>query len=175
MRALINHLSLIIMSKHKHIIKFIFAIGIISLSIYFQNQLSELKSLGLLGIFLANFLGNATFLVTTSNNLHYEPFLIGLVTSVGGSLGQMVGFELGSAGKNLFIKNHHIIFVVTRGLFRDYGKFIVFFMAFLPDQFFGVVSLLAGISNFSPLRFFVILFIGRLVRNLILVSLGLIF
>lgn len=156
----------------KHLFGFLVAVFIVILSIYFQHQLVNLKSLGLLGVFLASFLGNATFLVPFSNTFRYEPFFFGLITSLGGAMGQMVGFELGLAGEKLFIKKHHIVFLILRDIFRDFGKFIVFFLALLPDQFFGVVSLLAGISGFPPLKFFVLVLAGRLVRNLIILSLG---
>lgn len=163
------------MNNHRHLLGFITALIIVLFSVYFQNQLITLKSLGLLGVFLASFLGNATFLVPFSNNLKFEPLSFGLATSLGGAAGQMVGFELGLAGEKLFIKRHHIVFLVLRDVFRDYGKFIIFFLALLPDQFFGIVSLLSGISNFPPLKFFLLVLAGRVIRNLVFASLGLLF
>lgn len=152
----------------RHLLGFVSALTIVFISVYFQNQIINLKTFGLLGVFITSFLGNATFLVPFSNNFKFEPLSFGLVISLGGSLGQMIGFELGHSGERLFVKKHHIIFLTLRDIFRDWGKFIIFFLALLPDQSFGVVSLVFGISNYSFLKFFLLLLAGRLIRNLIL-------
>lgn len=166
----------------KHILTFVFAVSIIVLSVYFQNQLIHFKSLGLLGIFLINFLGNATIFLPAPaiatvvlGGVVYSPLVVAVVSSLGGSLGEMVGYVLGYSGRKLFIKNHHILFIVARDIFKDYGTFIVLAVALIPNPFFDVIGIFAGIAHFSPVRFFTVLLIGRIIRNFLLAYFGSLF
>ncbi len=170
------------MKNHKYLVTFILAIVIIALSIYFQNQLSQFKSLGLIGIFLINFLGNATILLpgpaiatVVAGGVIYPAFSVAIAASLGATFGDMIGYALGYSGKKLFIKNHHILFVVMRDIFQKYGTIMVFVFALIPNPFFDVIGLLGGLAHYSPIKFFVLLLLGRTIRNLLLASLGSLF
>lgn len=144
-----------------------------------RERLSDFKSLGLLGIFLINLLGNATLFLPApaiasviAGGLLYPAILVALAASLGASLGDMVGFFLGISGKALFIKNHHKWYMLLQGVFKKYGGFIVFIVALIPNPFFDVIGILAGVFSFSFYRFFIPLFLGRLIRNLLLAHFG---
>lgn len=170
------------MHNHKHLLIFFLSIFVVGLSVYFQNQLAQFKSLGLLGIFLINFIGNATFFLpgpaiatVVAGGAVYPAFSVAVASSLGATLGDMIGYALGYSGKKLFIKNHHILFVVMRDIFQKYGTIAVFAFALIPNPFFDVIGLLGGLAHFSPVRFFVLLLLGRTIRNLLLASLGSLF
>lgn len=170
------------MTNHRHLITFFFAVFVIALSVYFQNQLAQFKSLGLLGIFLINFIGNATFFLpgpaiatVVAGGVIYPAFSVAVASSLGATLGDMIGYLLGYSGKKLFIKNHHILFVVMRDIFQKYGTITVFAFALIPNPFFDIIGLLGGIAHYSPIKFFTLLLLGRTIRNILLASLGSLF
>lgn len=165
--------------NHRHILIFILAILIIISPIYFQNQLSNFKSFGILGIMFINFLASATIFLpapaiatVVAGGALYSPFTVALTSSFGASLGEIVGFLLGHSGKNLFYKKHHITFLVIKDLFHSFGAIIIFLVAFIPNPIFDLVGVFAGFVHYPLVRFFVLVFIARIIRNFLLASLG---
>lgn len=165
--------------KRSYIFAFIISIIFIVLVYIFQDWLVQLKSLGLLGIFLINLIGNATVFLpapaiasVVAGGIIYSPLAVAFSSALGASLGDMVGFLLGKSGKELFIKNHHAWYVFLKDLFKRYSDVVILLFAFVPNPFFDVVGILAGVFTISPYRFFILLFIGRLVRDIILAYTG---
>lgn len=165
--------------KKSYFLGFAASLILLITAFLFRDRLSDFKSLGLLGIFLINLLGNATLFLpapaiasVVAGGLLYPAVLVALAASLGASLGDMVGFFLGVSGKALFIKNHHKWYIFLHGVFKKYGTFVIFVSALIPNPFFDVIGILAGIFSFSFYRFFIPLFLGRLIRNLLLAYLG---
>lgn len=165
--------------KRKYILIFLISLVLVFLPFYFSNELENLKSLGLLGLFLINFFGNATvFLpapaivsVVAAGSI-YNPLVVALVSSLGGTAGEMVGFILGHSGKKIFVKNHHFLFLILMDLFKSYGTIIIFIAALIPNPFFDAMGVLAGFLHYSPKKFFIVTFFGRILRNLALSFFG---
>lgn len=165
--------------KRSYILAFIISIIFIILVYVFQDYLIKLKSWGLLGIFLINFLGNATVLLpapaivsVVAGGIVYPPFAVAFSSALGASLGDMIGFLLGKSGKELFIRNHHKWYIFLKDIFKRYTDIIVLIFAFVPNPFFDVIGILAGVFTISPYRFFILLFTGRLLRDIILAYTG---
>ena len=167
------------MSK-THVLAFLAAVILVLLPFYFRDELANnLKSLGILGLFLINFFGNATvFLpapaiasVVAAGSI-YNPLIVTLVSSLGGTAGEMVGFVLGHSGKKIFVKKHHFLFLILMDLFKGYGTAIIFVVALIPNPFFDVIGILAGFLHYSPKKFFIVTFLGRIIRNLVLSYFG---
>lgn len=151
----------------------------IVLAFLFRENLSQFKSLGLLGIFLINFVGSATLFFpipaiasVVAGGVIYPPFLVGVVSAFGAAGGDLVGFLLGHSSKEIFIKNHHVWYKILRDLFHKFGILIILVFAFVPNPLFDIVGISAGLFKFSLIRFFVLVFLGRLLRNLLLALLG---
>ncbi len=153
------------------------SIGFFSL----KDYLKDLTSLGLLGIFLINFVSSSTFFVSgpafltvIAGGSIYPPFLVALIASLGAAFGDMVAFLLGYSGRTL--SEHRlkkkIWFRVLEDLFKAYGSIFVFIIAVIPNPFFDAVGLIAGVLGFKPLKFFGLTFFGRLTRFIILALIG---
>lgn len=161
---------------------FIASLLAIAGALLFQEKISQFQSLGLLGIFLINLIGSATLFLpapaivsVVAGGAVYPFFLVALVSAFGASLGDMVGFLLGHSGRKIFIKNHHRFYMILRDLFHKLGGIAIFGFAFVPNPFFDFVGISAGLFHFPPARFFLFMFLGRLLRNILLASLGSIF
>ncbi|MBI2033303.1 MAG: VTT domain-containing protein [Candidatus Levybacteria bacterium] len=157
------------------ILVFLVSCLLILVAYNYREQIGQFRSYGLFGIFLINFFGSSTIFfpvpsiasVVVGGSI-YPPILVAFFAALGASLGDMIAFIFGSSGKKVFLQNmnHHYHFFVR--LFKKYGSVIIFLMAFFPNPFFDGVGILAGIFSYSPLRFFLLMFFGRLLRNIIL-------
>lgn len=164
----------------------IFSLSII-LSILFyvyRDFFREAQSLGLFGIFLLNaissasiFLSGPAFLTVFAGGSLYPPVLVALVGSLGSALGDMVGYMLGLSGRRLFFTHleKHLWFRAVHTLFLRHATLVLLLMAFIPNLLFDSFGILAGVMGFSPVRYFIIIFIGRFLRYLLLADIGSLF
>lgn len=147
----------------------------------YKDFFREASSLGFLGLFLVNFISNATFFVSapafltviTGGNL-YSPILVAIIASLGAGLGDMIGFLFGHSGRKLAkkkLERHKTIRFLEKH-FHKHGAFIIFIMAIIPNPFFDAIGIIAGLLNYHPLRFFVIMMIGRFIRYWALAQVG---
>jgi membrane protein YqaA with SNARE-associated domain len=150
-----------------------------ALAFIFQDQLAEVRSLGLLGIFILNLIGSATLFIpapaiasVVAGGIIYHPFLVALVAALGSVLGDMIGYLVGYSGKKVFIKNHPGRFGFFQKIFHRFGGVAIFIFALIPNPVFDAIGILAGVFSYSPLKFFAISFGARLLRNLVLAYFG---
>jgi membrane protein YqaA with SNARE-associated domain len=151
----------------------------IFLSVHFQDRLLQFKSLGFLGIFLINFFSAATIFFPSpaiatviAGGAIYPPVIVGLVATLGATLGDMVGYFLGLSSSHILLKKKHNWYDALVSLFKKYGGIMVFLFAMIPNPIFDAVSIIAGALGYSPYKFFLWLFLGRLVRNMALAFIG---
>ena len=163
----------------KFIFIFVYSVLIIVLSFILKDQLASFKALGLLGIFLINFFSSATIFIpapgivtVVAGGAIYGTVLVGLLAGLGSALGDMVSFVLGKSGKEIFIKNHHPVYILLRKHFHKYGGVIVFAFALIPNPIFDAVGIFAGLFSYNPWRFFILVLVARILRNLLLARIG---
>lgn len=166
----------------------IYAIGVFLLSIVlsiafyvFRDYFKDASSLGLLGLFIVNFISSATFFVSApafltiiaGGNL-YSPILVAIIAAGGACLGDMLGFAFGHSGRKLTKKKldryKSIRFLEKH--FHRHGALIIFIIAIIPNPFFDVVGILAGVLNYSPVKFFTVMLVGRFIRYWVLAQVG---
>ena len=106
------------MPKNKHfkrdyLILFAASLAIIGLSYYFREELSALKSLGLLGIFIINIIGSATVFLpapgiatVVAGGFLYNPLFVAIIAGVGSAIGDMVGY-LDTPERKSFLRKTH--------------------------------------------------------------------
>lgn len=156
------------------------SVTIVVCALLFRDKLSEFRSLGLFGVFLINLLASATIFIPSpgiativAGGAVYPPVAVAFAGAFGASLGEFSGFFLGHSGTHMFFaKEQHDLYVKAKKIFRKYGDFALFAFAFVPNPFFDAIGILAGLSGFSPIRFFAIIFTARLLRDIILATLG---
>ena len=161
----------------------IFSLSVI-LSIAFfvyKDFFRESSSLGLIGLFFINLISSASlffsapaFLTVIAGGNLYPPLLVGIVASLGAAFGDMISYIFGYSGRKLtrerLERNPKIRFLEKH--FKKYGALIIFLVALIPNPFFDAIGIFAGILNYSPIRFFVIILIGRFLRYWLLAQVG---
>lgn len=165
----------------------IFSVLIIVLSIgltlslfIFPDVFKDHRKWGMLGIFIANFISGLSFfpapsfLTAVVGGSIYSPVLVALVSSLGATLGDMLYLILGISGRKIAKKKleNNKWFILIEKNFKKYGGWILFVGAFIPNPIFDSFGLIAGIFNFSVLRFFAIILAGRFLRYFVLAQIG---
>ena len=163
------------------IIIFILSFILSGVLFYFHNYLRMARGFGLLGLFLINFVSSASFFVSApaflsviqGGNL-YNPMLVALIAGIGSGLGDMVGYIIGRSGHHLAKKKleKKFWFKVTKGTFQTYGGFLLFAFALVPNPLFDSIGIVAGVFAYSPLRFLIIVAVGRFLRYILLANVG---
>src|SRR5436190_11626221 len=158
---------------------FLVSIAVIFLALHFQHRLSHFRSLGLLGIFLINFLSSATIFLpapgiatVVAGGAIYSPIAVGLVAALGATLGDMISYMLGVSSKEVFLKNHNPWSHKLTKLFEQFGGWMVFIFALIPNPVFDAVGIIAGALGYPWYKYFIWLFLGRLIRDVLLAFLG---
>lgn len=170
-------------AKNKFAFYLIFLFSLIlSFSLFiFKDFFRDSKSLGLIGIFIINFVSSASFFVSGPAFLSiiaggslYNPVLVAFISSVAATLGDMVGFLVGFSGRKIILEKleKKFWFSILDEYFKKYGGWMLFVFAFIPNPFFDAIGLIAGIFVFSPKRFIIIVTLGRFLRYLILAGIG---
>lgn len=149
---------------------------ILFLPVFFELQFSEIRGLGIVGVFFLNLLGSATLffpapailsvsLSATQNN----PLLVAFVAAFGSTIGEGTTFLFGfSSTKIIDFKRHKIIYHLTKLLLHKWKGLLIILFAFIPNPFFDGLALLAGIAEYPIRRYMILTFIGRMVRNILI-------
>lgn len=161
----------------------IFVSSIILSLVFFvyKDFFKSALSLGLLGIFIINFVSSAGFFVSgpafltiiAGGNL-YPPILVAAIAAVGACLGDMLGFAFGHSGRQLTKKklDKHKTVRFLEKHFHRHGALITFVFAVIPNPFFDAIGILAGVLNYPPAKFFLIMLAGRFIRYWLLAQIG---
>ncbi len=158
---------------------FILSLIVVLLAFHFQSGLSQFKKLGPVGIFLINFFGSATLFVpapaiatVVAGGAIYPPFLVAFVAAIGSVCGDMIGYFLGLSGRKAFLRDHHKKYTKIQLLFKKYGGTAVFFFALIPNPIFDAIGITAGIFGYSANKFLLLVFLGRIIRDIFLAQFG---
>jgi len=134
---------------------------------------------GYFGLFVTSLLGSASIIfplpsliLTFTFGLVLNPFLVGLVTALGSAIGESTGYLLGLGGKRILEKRYAKGIKRVKKTFEKYGSsFWIILLAAtpLPDD---IVGIICGIIKYDFKKYFIALFIGKLILSLILAYAG---
>jgi uncharacterized membrane protein YdjX (TVP38/TMEM64 family) len=153
---------------------------VIALTAYIYNirdQAEELAIYGYPGIFILSFMTNATVLlpapgiaVVFAMGAIFNPVYIALAAGAGGALGEVSGYLTGFSGQaivertNLYERFHNWI--------QKNGFFAILILAALPNPFFDVAGVAAGILKMKLWRFLLAVWIGVTIKMFLFAWIG---
>lgn len=158
----------------KKILSFLFVLFVISISVLLflsRDILIYDDKYGYLGVLVLCFLCNATIFapapslivaVTAAQTL--QPLLVILLGAVGTSLGEMVGYFSGKAGRAFTYRDGRVVNWIT-----EKGVMAVFLLALLPLPLFDLAGISSGFCEMKWRKFFVACFLGKLLKMTIYV------
>src|SRR3990170_2035411 len=117
--------------------------------LFLRIDLQSLKSLGILGVALLNFISSSTlffpvpgFLATGIGGSLYNPLLVAVASSIGSTLGESVGFVFGHASRKItHPKDHTFMESLYRIIHHKHGSLLIVALAFIPNPFFDAVGI----------------------------------
>ena len=138
-------------------------------------------SVGYPAIFLVNFFGSGGLVLplpglafTAWGGFALNPPLVALVAATGETIGEVTGYMLGFSGRGL-VENLPLFRClerpVTRWLLR-WGGLAVTLFAIVHNPAFDVLGIVAGGLRFPLWKFLVFVWIGKLIKALIVAYLG---
>lgn len=165
--------------KQKYLLVLILTVAL-SLGLYFfQDKIADLKEFGLIGLFLISMVGGLLFFpspiiiaAVIATGHAYPPVLVALVGSLGSSIGDILGYGVGHTGRKAFVDEQKFHHKIMEEIFHKFGGLFIFVMAAIPNPFFDAIGVVAGLFHYPMKKFFSYVFVGRLIRNILLAYLG---
>lgn len=144
-------------------------IGLSAVIYYFRQPIARLGNYGYLGMFLVNILSSASvFLPMPGLALAFmaggalNPALIGLAVGSGAAVGELVGYLAGYSGRALI--GGHAGYRRVAGWVKQYGIWVVFVLAVIPNPLFDAVGIVSGVLRIPVLKFFAACWAGNVIK-----------
>jgi len=148
----------------------LFAVIAITLYVFsIRKHVEQFAVLGYPGVFLIALLANATVLlpapgvaVIYAMGAIFNPFGVGLAAGTGGALGEISGYLAGFSGQAVIERTD--IYNRVQPWVKRYGGWTILVLSAIPNPFFDVAGIAAGIAK-MPLRTFLLFtWIGQLIK-----------
>lgn len=147
-------------------------LAVIGITVYvydIRDHIKDFEAFGYPGIFMIALLANATVFVPAPGvalvfamGSIFNPLAVGLAAGTGGALGELSGFLAGFSGQAVIEKMH--IYARIRPWVDKYGAWAILVFAAIPNPFFDIAGLAAGISKMPVWRFLVFCWIGQVIK-----------
>lgn len=158
-----------------------FAVALTILIIAYRNQLSRFSAYGYLGVFIVSLLGNATIIVPVPSLLSvfaagstFNPLFVGLIAGVAEPLGELTGYMAGFAGRAVIEDQQTYTRILKWMQGRHYlvGYFTIFVLSAIPNPFFDLAGIAAGVLRLPVIGFLVSCWLGKTLKALVIAFAG---
>jgi membrane protein DedA with SNARE-associated domain len=148
----------------------LFVVVGITLYIYsIRDRVEQFASFGYPGIFLIAMLANATILlpapgvaVIYAMGAIFNPFGVGLAAGLGGTVGELSGYLAGFSGQAVVERMD--VYNRVKPWVDKYGGWAILVLSAIPNPFFDVAGIAAGIAKMPLQTFLIFSGIGQLIK-----------
>lgn len=148
----------------------LFAVLAITIYIYsIRNRVQDFAAFGYPGIFLIALLANATILLPAPGvaiiyalGAIFNPFGVGLVAGTGGALGELSGYLAGFSGQAVVERMD--MYDRVKPWVDKYGGWAIMVLSAIPNPFFDLAGIAAGIAKMPLHTFLFFVWIGQLIK-----------
>lgn len=152
----------------------LFMAGLITVGIlFFRTTIETYEVLSYPSVFFISILGNATvifpapsYAIVFSGGAILNPYGIGIAAGLGAAIGELTGYLAGSSGKSVIIKND--LFTKIESHIQKRGSLTIFILALIPNPFFDIGGIIAGMTNMPIWKFFLAASTGKIIRFILL-------
>lgn len=150
----------------------------LSLVIYGTGGISDdISAYGYLGVFLVSLLAATVLFVPIPSipvvflmGAILNPFLVGLMSGVGESLGEITGYTAGFSGREALDNRQR--YARVKGWMRRRGTLVLFLFSSIPNLFFKLVAVSAGAIRYPFWKYMIVVFAGKTVKGTVIALLG---
>jgi len=153
------------------------SICISTLIFIFRRKFEHLGGYGYLGIFLLSILGNSTiiipapvFLTALIGGSVFNPLLVGVISALGATIGELTGYFAGY-GSKVLVKEGKISKRIDQWMKKG-GFLTIFVLAAIPNPFFDLAGITAGFINYPLKKFSLATFLGKTIKFVLIAVAG---
>ncbi len=168
-------------SKHIQILAIVLLISFVAVLIYFFHDVEHLEGFlryGYVGVFLVTLISSCTILFPVPGELvvwlagaKFPILWLGVVASIGGTLGELTGYLAGYWGRGIVKVEQRKWYERAERWMKRYGSPTVFVFALTPLPF-DIVGIASGSLKFPLWKFLLACWAGRLPRSILVAYLG---
>lgn len=146
--------------------------AVIGITVYIysiRDQVEEFAVYGYPGIFLVALMANATvFLpapgvaVVFAMGSVFNPIGVALAAGTGGALGELSGYLAGFSGQAVVERTH--VYERISPWIDKYGGWAILILSAIPNPFFDIAGVAAGIAKMKPWRFLLFCWVGQIIK-----------
>lgn len=141
---------------------------------YFREELDGLKQYGYIGGFLISLISSSTVvipvpglaLIIALSSLVAYPWLLGLAVGAGSTLGEFVGYLVGTVGRLSLQKNPSSTYIRLEGWMQRRGWLVILAFAAIPFTPFDFVGIIAGALRYTWWKFLLFCLAGKIVKGI---------
>jgi membrane protein YqaA with SNARE-associated domain len=149
--------------------------GVVAFSIYLVSIRDEISHLGIVGypgVFLISMISSATILipvpgvmVTSTMGAVFNPFWVAVAAGSGAAIGELSGYLAGFGGR-VAVERYETYHKIEHWIKR-YGVVIILVLAMIPNPFFDLVGIVAGIARIPIPKFLFFCLIGNVLKMML--------
>ena len=146
--------------------------AVIAVTLYvftIRERVEQFAGFGYPGIFLIALLANATVLlpapgvaVIYAMGAIFNPFGVGLAAGAGGAIGELSGYLAGFSGQAVVERTD--IYNRIKPWVDKYGGWAIMILSAIPNPFFDVAGIAAGMAKMPIQIFLIFTLIGQLIK-----------
>jgi uncharacterized membrane protein YdjX (TVP38/TMEM64 family) len=145
---------------------------VIGITVYIYNireRVDDFAAYGYPGIFLISLMTNATVLlpapgvaVVFSMGSIFNPLGVALAASAGAAIGELSGYLAGFSGQ--FIAEKTTTYNGVAPWVQKYGVWAILILAAVPNPFFDLAGIAAGVAKIPVWKFLLFCWMGQLIK-----------
>ena len=155
-----------------NLLRLLALLAVIGLTAYIfsiRDHVAEFEVYGYPGVFLIALMANATVLLPAPGvaiiyamGAVFNPFLVGLSAGTGGALGELSGYLAGFSGQAVIERTE--IYDRFKPWVDKYGGWAILALSAIPNPFFDVAGIAAGIAKMRMRTFLIATWAGQLIK-----------
>jgi membrane protein YqaA with SNARE-associated domain len=163
--------------RYLQIVALLFVLALSAFILLNRGKVAALGAYGYLGVFLVSIITCSSIVVPVPGwilvaalGAILNPVLVGVVSGIGGTIGEMTGYILGYGGR-LAVENVGIYNRMVQWMKR-WGSVTIFVLALVPNPFFDLAGAAAGLLRFPIWKFLLFGAAGRIPKNIFFAYIG---
>ena len=144
-------------------------VGITLFIFSIRDQAEEFEQFGYAGVFLIALMANATVLLPAPGvaiiyamGAILNPIWVGIAAGTGGALGELSGYLAGFSGQAVIERTN--IYNRIKPWVDKYGGWAILILSAIPNPFFDIAGVAAGIAKMSMRTFLSFTWIGQIIK-----------
>jgi uncharacterized membrane protein YdjX (TVP38/TMEM64 family) len=155
-----------------NILRILALVVVIGITVYIysiREHVDEFAAYGYPGIFLVMLMANATVIIPAPGvavvfamGSVFNPMLVALAAGTGGAIGELSGYLAGFSGQAI-VENTKIYNRILPWV-QKYGAWTILVLSAIPNPFFDLAGIAAGVAKIPVWKFLLFCWIGQLIK-----------